>query len=104
VICLDTTYYQLKPPVSALNAIAYTVCIKQFVVSLPAISLGDWFSVVGKGEVGWYIHPKGENSMAVCGFGLKSVTRVIAQMVVENGHLASLGLHAVFKCDLLARY
>jgi len=24
---------------------------------------------VGQGEVGWYIHPKGENSMAVCGFG-----------------------------------
>ena len=24
---------------------------------------------VGQGEVGWYIHPKGEKSMAVCGFG-----------------------------------
>ena len=44
--------YQLKPPVSALNAIAYTVCIKQFVVSLPAISLGDWFSVSKKGGKG----------------------------------------------------
>ena len=25
-----------------------------------------------KGEVGWYIHPKGENSMAVCGFGCEN--------------------------------
>jgi len=37
-------------------------------MSLPVISLGDWFSVSkkgGTGEVGWYIHPKGENSMWV---------------------------------------
>ena len=27
---------------------------------------------VGQGEVGWYIYPKGENSMAVCGFGRKN--------------------------------
>jgi len=27
-----------------------------------------WAERVGCGEVGWYIHPKGENSMAVCGF------------------------------------
>ena len=26
---------------------------------------------MGQGEVGWYIHPKGENSTAVCGFGCK---------------------------------
>ena len=35
-----------------LNAIAYIVCVKQFVMSLPAISLGDWFSVNGKGGTG----------------------------------------------------
>jgi len=29
---------------AALNAIAYIVCVKQFVMSLPAISLGYWFS------------------------------------------------------------
>jgi len=40
-------------------------------------------------ELGWYTHPKGEDNMAVCGFGSKNLT--------------SLGLHAVFKCDLLAR-
>jgi len=26
----------------------------------------------GQGEVGWYIHPKGENSMAVCWFDCKN--------------------------------
>jgi len=51
------------------------------------MSLGDWFSVsidylhtipnmvraewVEQGEVGWYIYPKDENSMAVSGFGCK---------------------------------
>jgi len=29
---------------AALNAIAYIVCVKQFVMSLPAISFGYWFS------------------------------------------------------------
>ena len=34
---------------------------------------------MGLGEVGWYIHPKGENSLAVCGFGYKkSLCRAIA--------------------------
>ena len=61
---ISCAYIQLKPRhdlVSAqtsnvcitchapLNAIAYIVCVKQFVMSLPAISLGDWFSVNGKG-------------------------------------------------------
>ena len=42
---------------------------------------------VEQGEEGWYIHPKGENSMAVCGFGCKeSLSRVITQMVLENSH------------------
>jgi len=36
-----------------LNAIAYIVCVKQFVMSLPAISLGDWFNVNGKGDRGF---------------------------------------------------
>ena len=59
---------------AALNAIAYIVCVKQFVISLPVISLGDWFSVSRKGgtEGDGLVHtPKGENSMAVCGFGCK---------------------------------
>jgi len=34
---------------AALNPIAYIVCVKQFVMSLPAVSLGDWFSVSQKG-------------------------------------------------------
>jgi len=37
---------------AAINAIAYIVCVKQFVMSLPAISLGDWFSVSRKGGTG----------------------------------------------------
>jgi len=32
-----------------------------------------------------------------------ALIRIIAQMVLENSHLTSQGLHAVFKCDLLAR-
>jgi len=52
-------------------------CYVGFVMSLPAVSLGDWFSVsrnggTGEGWVGiYYIHPKGENNMAVSGFGCK---------------------------------
>jgi len=37
---------------AALNAIVYTVCIKQFVMSLPAISLRYWFSGSRKGGTG----------------------------------------------------
>jgi len=37
------------------------------------------------------------------GLAVKSLSRVIAQMVMENSHLTSQGLHAVLKCDLLAR-
>ena len=59
---------------AALNARAYIACVKQFVMSLLAIpweigSVGA--ERVGQGEVGC-IHPKGENSMAVCGFGCKN--------------------------------
>ena len=35
-----------------INAVAYIVCVKQFVVSIPALSLGDWFSVSRKGGTG----------------------------------------------------
>ena len=47
---------------AALSAVAYTVCVKQFVMSLPAISLGGWFSVSRKGgtEKGRLVYtPKG---------------------------------------------
>ena len=37
---------------AALNAIAYIVCVKQLVMSLPAISLGYWFSGSRKGGTG----------------------------------------------------
>jgi len=43
-------------------------------MSLPATSLGDWFSGSRKDEtegVG-YIHPKGENSIAVSRLGCKN--------------------------------
>jgi len=47
---------------AALNAIAYFVCVKQFVMSLPAISLGNQFSVSrkdGTGGSGLVYRPKG---------------------------------------------
>jgi len=72
-------------------------------MSVPAMSLKDWFSVSRKDGTGWYIYPKGDKSMAVCGLGCKSVCRVIAQIVLENSHLISQGLYAVFKYGLLAR-
>ena len=56
---------------AALNAIH--VCVKQFVMSLPA---KDWFSVSRKGGTGGggLAHtPKGESSMAVLGFGCAGV-------------------------------
>ena len=37
---------------AALNAVAYIVCVKQFVMSLPAISLGYWFSGSRKSGTG----------------------------------------------------
>ena len=73
-------------------------------MSLPALSLGDWFSVsrkVGQGEVGWYIHPKSETAgLCVGGLVVKSLSRVIVQMVLENSHLTSQGLHVV--CVLIS--
>ena len=42
---------------AALNAIAYVVCD------------------VTSSTFSWYIHPKGENIMAVCGFGCKKFLR-----------------------------
>jgi len=35
------------------------------------------------------------------GLAVKSLSRVIAQMVLENSHLTSQRLHAVFKYDLV---
>ena len=41
---------------AALNAIATLyVCVKQFVMSLPVISLGDWISVSRKGGTGRWV-------------------------------------------------
>jgi len=50
------------------------VCVKQFVISLPAISLGDWFFVSRKGGTGGggLVYPKGENNMTVSGFGYEN--------------------------------
>jgi len=48
--------------ITRLAAIAYIVYVKQFVMSFPAISLGDWFSVSrkgGTGEGGLVCTPKG---------------------------------------------
>ena len=39
----------------------------------------------GQGEVGWYVHPKGENSMAVSGFGCKTLNTVISPTLSANG-------------------
>ena len=58
---------------SLTEAIA-CLCVKQFVMSLPAMSLGDWFSVSKKGgtEGGGLVYTQVENSMAVHGFGHKN--------------------------------
>jgi len=37
------------------------------------------------------------------GLAVKFLSRIIAVMFLKNSHLTSQGLHAVFKCDLLAR-
>jgi len=52
---------------AALNAVAYMVCVKQFVMSFPWEIGSVGAERVGQGKVGWYIHPNGENGMAVCG-------------------------------------
>jgi len=56
-----------NPPCSFKCYTTYIVRVKQFVMSLPATLV----QCEPKGEVGWYVHPKGENSMAVCGFSCK---------------------------------
>ena len=46
------------------------------------------------------IHTQRVKSAWLCvGLAEKSLSRVIAQMVLENSHLTSQGLHAVFKYD-----
>ena len=84
---------------ATLNALAYIVCVKQFVMSLPAISLGDWCSVSRKGgtEGGGLVYtPKGWKQHGCVWVWLKkkSLSRVIVQMVISP-HRASM--HAVFK-------
>ena len=84
----------------ALNTIVYIVEVKHFVMSFPANLLGDRFIVSRKGVTGGgglVYTPKGENSMAVCGFGCKNPSVGSLQMVLESNHLTSQGLHAVFK-------
>jgi len=45
-----------------------TACVKQCAMSLPAMSLGDWFSVIRKGGIGGgelvytQVYQKGESS------------------------------------------
>jgi len=58
---------------TALNAIGYIVSnnlwchFQQFPWGIGSVGAER----VGQGEVGWYIHPKGENRVAVCGFSCK---------------------------------
>ena len=61
---------------AALNAIAcmcQTVCDVTSSNVLESVSIDYLWckQMVGQGKVGWYIHPKGDNSMAVSGFGCK---------------------------------
>ena len=85
------------------------VCVKQFVMSLPALSLGDWFSMSRKGRTGGgglvyiYMYTQRVKTAWLCvGLAVKSFSRVIAQMVLENSHLTSQGLHAVLKYDFFS--
>ena len=45
--------------------------------------------------MGLYIHPKVKTAWLCVGLTVKSLSRVIAQMVLENSHLTSQGLHEV---------
>jgi len=75
-------------------------------MSLPATSLGDWFNVnqslsrkggTGEGDI------QRVKTAWLCGdLAVKFLSRVIAQMVLENSYLTSQRLHAVFRYDLLA--
>ena len=81
-LCFSERFYSQL--VSAQNSMVYInhhaalyaiACIEQFVLSLSAMSLeigSVWAERVGQGKVGWYIHPEGENSMVVCGFGCRN--------------------------------
>ena len=49
------------------------------------------------------IHTQRMKTAGLCvGLAVNLLSRVIAQMVLENSHLTSQGLYAMFKCDLLA--
>ena len=91
---------------ATLNALAYIVCVKQFVMSLPAISLGDWFSVSRKGRwVGIYTQRAKTTLLCVVlaeknpSVGSLSLYKWSRKTVISP-HRASM--HAVFKCDLFA--
>ena len=75
-------------------------------MSLPALSLGDWFNVSRKGGTGIgglvYTLKRVKTAGLCVGLAVKLLSRVIVQMVLENSHPTSQGLHAVFKYDLLA--
>jgi len=93
---------------ATLNALADIVCVKQFVMSLPAISLGDWFSVSRKGGTGGsglVYTPKGWKQHGYVWVWLKKNPSVgslykWSWKTVISPHWASM--HAVFKCDLFA--
>ena len=82
---------------ATLNATAYTVYVQQL-MSLPAVSLGDWVRVCRKGGTG--------------GGGLDQRVKKAWPCVhlavnpsvwsLHNGHLTSQGLKADFKYDLLS--
>ena len=58
---------------------------------------------MGQGELGWYIHPKGEKHMAVSGFGCKKIPQlVISHTNGPRKQSSYLIGPAVFKSDLLA--
>ena len=63
----------------ALNAIAYIVCVKQFVMfqQFPRETGSLCAERMGQGEVGWYIHPKGENRWLCVGLAVK---------ITQQGH------------------
>ena len=70
------------------------------------MSLGDWFNVSRKGGTGIgglvYTLKRVKTAGLCVGLAVKLLSRVIVQMVLENSHLTSQGLYAMFKCDLLA--
>jgi len=70
-------------------------------MSLPAMSLGDWFCMSRKGGTGRgkLVHPEGENSMAMSGLGCGNPLVILRKC--KWTLKAFVILHTVFKANII---